>query len=749
MEALIVVIVIGGVAWWRVRRRLSSPRRPAAPRPTSARRSASPPPLVPHPTAAKPSESSRRATSPAGQSGQSATRWVPLGTPVAVGGLTLPGGIYVGRELGAVVATRRLTEPALVNPELPVDLSGPDLGGNQMGYWPSYSNIPPASRGAYLRWLEAGRPGGAYIGYVFLFFYGIERRVLSDATRSESARNEVPVLLSEVERLLLLYDHEGSFRHYATDFLAIARIAGTPKRVSDFTPPRKRVGWDIPLEVKLVLGAIAASNESLPGEWALAWALTSPEIPLRTPATRCPDEFAQLFLSRYMAANGAGLQLKPGSAKLRLEYRPASASFGGPITLDSGGLPDVTRLAAPIKKLAALVTAVTDELDAYSRYIGRSVDRDSVRAVALLPVELARDRASSSLRALLANVPTQGHVVIATADVAAILGGPATPKLGKRDVTALATLLAAHGVGLEPDVRLGTANFSHQRVVVLWRDEEALASPGDGFAAATVLLHLGVTVSASDGEVSTLEQQQLESRLASSFELPPAGQRRLRAHLRWLLAERPGLAGLRTRVGAIEEAQRNLIARYLVALAGSDGYISPNEVDSLHRVYGVLGLDAAFLHRDLHAMAASSPTPIIEADSDPGDFALPREVLLDDRRLAEVMSSTRQVTEVLNAVFLNEESDSKVSEPTSSEEPDESGLAALDETYAVLVRRLSAQPVWPRAEFEALAAELGLLAAGAIETVNDVAFTVSNAPLLEGYDPIELDGHVLKEILDV
>ena len=50
-----------------------------------------------------------------------------------------------------------------------------------MTYWPSYSEISSAARTAYVDWLASGRRPGAHIGYVFLFFYGIERRVLVDA----------------------------------------------------------------------------------------------------------------------------------------------------------------------------------------------------------------------------------------------------------------------------------------------------------------------------------------------------------------------------------------------------------------------------------------------------------------------------------------------------------------------------------------------------------------------------------------
>jgi uncharacterized tellurite resistance protein B-like protein len=706
-----------------------------------------PPPRPPTPEFTLPSVD--RPPSPRRRAARGTAAWIPLSETVMVGGLTIPGGVYVGDTLAAVSQWGG-TEPALIDPSLSVDLRRPDVGGQQMGYWPAYAEISPSSRGAYLRWLEAGRPGGAYVGYVFLFFYGIERRVIRDAANDSSARDEIPALLAEVERLRELYRDNGSFVSYSTDFLATARFTGVPKAVADLTAPRERAGWDIPLEVRLVAGAAASDGEPLPGEWALAWALHSPEIALRKPATRCHEEFADLFLARYSAQHGDGLIIKPNKTKLRLQYRPASASFGGAIDLDAGDLPDVTRLSGPTNKLSALVTSVTDDLDAYSRHVGRHDDRDSARAVALLPPELARERGAALVGRVLEAVPVDGDHVISAVSLTEILGPGSAVKLPKRDAAAVASLLAAYGIGLEPDIRVGATNFSHHKQAVLWREPDPAAPVGDGFAAATVLLHLGVTVGASDGEVSPVEQEHLEEGLERAFDLPQAGRRRLRAHLHWLLAEQPGIAGVKGRVGVLDAAQRELIARYLVAVAGADGHISPKEVDSLRRLYTLLDLDPESVHRDLHDLA-SGPVAVVSADPDAGDYAIPGEMLLDQNRLADVLSSTRQVSEVLTAVFVPDEP--ATDEPSESETPDSedardrSAVAGLDAAHATLVRRLAAQPSWARADFDVLAEELGLLGAGAIETVNDAAFTHSDGPLLEGEDPIELDGHVLKELL--
>ena len=68
---------------------------------------------------------------------------------------------------------------SLIDPTLSVSPRG-DPDGTTLGYWPSYATLDPRARRTYLEWLVAGRPGGAPIGYVFLYFYGLERRLIVD-----------------------------------------------------------------------------------------------------------------------------------------------------------------------------------------------------------------------------------------------------------------------------------------------------------------------------------------------------------------------------------------------------------------------------------------------------------------------------------------------------------------------------------------------------------------------------------------
>lgn len=106
--------------------------------------------------------------------------WVPAGRDVKVAGLAIRGGmLYLGRSMADAAGNG--VEPALIDPTLPVDGARPDWTGETMDYWPSYSDISPRGRAAYLAWLAGGRSNPrAYIGYVFVYFYGLERRLLTE-----------------------------------------------------------------------------------------------------------------------------------------------------------------------------------------------------------------------------------------------------------------------------------------------------------------------------------------------------------------------------------------------------------------------------------------------------------------------------------------------------------------------------------------------------------------------------------------
>lgn len=692
--------------------------------------------------------------------------WTAPGKNLEIAGRSIDGGmIYAGEGLRSLRGYS--ADPTLINPRLDVARSRPDATGASMGYWPSYSDIPPASRAAYLDWLASGRRvPGAYIGYVFLFFYGLERRVLFDAKHSGSAAEEIPEILQEVRELLRVYGDNGSFRGYATAFLDIAEVAGD---TTDGRPPRERVSWDVPLSVKRAIGSLVVAGRPIPAEWAFAWLCNHPTIQLRTPASRCPEEFAHLFQARYAETFGEGMTLKPNKTRVRVDYRPASASFasGERVQLD---LPDVTRLTGPSNRLAKLADAIQGELDAYSRWVGRNEDRNSPAALALLPAELVQDRLGAETRQIVDRVEevmaSNDMGLLESAELVALWPAKQTGKLSKQEATLLADLMERLGYGLEPDVRYGGANLSRAERVVVFRAPADNAENTDALTSAGALLHLGAALVAADDEVTEAEEQQLEAHLEQGLRLGEAGRVRLRARMRWLLACPPSVSSLRKSLAGLAEVERHRIGRVLLALAGADGHVSSAELKLLGKIYPMLGLDPDELFADVHEMAASGsaePVTVIPADDKNTDFRIrPFEaskaespgVDLDLARIAAIREETGEVGRVLSAIFAGGD-DGAPAETVYIPDDEESERAAavgatlpgLDTTYAALVRVLSERTSWPRVEFDTVVESHGLMPAGAIEIINEAAFAACDEPMLEGVDPIDVNTYAFEEMM--
>ena len=158
-----------------------------------------------------------------------------------------------------------------------------------MGYWPSYSSIVPQCRTVYLEWLAAGKNDpGAYIGYVFLYFYGLERRALADARSSPAARAEIPAIIRETERLLAIYSGDASFNFYASRFIDMARMSSSTDRLYKSLPVFGPPSYEFPPYLKIALGQLVVDGLPLPAGWALAWVEQDPLSRLRTPARQMP-----------------------------------------------------------------------------------------------------------------------------------------------------------------------------------------------------------------------------------------------------------------------------------------------------------------------------------------------------------------------------------------------------------------------------------------------------------------------------
>lgn len=562
-----------------------------------------------------------------------------------VAGFDIPGGmIYVGQQLPSSVGT---IEPALINPALPLgrsapDRSGPGRSGRDLDPAPSYHLISPASRAAYLAWLAGGRSAGVPVGFVSLFFSGLERRVLVDAADDPAVWHELPAIAAEVRRLRALHvPASSSFDSCARAFLDVLELLSGPRWRPGGSPPSgpppalHADRWPVPVALRVALAGFAVTGRPVPADWARSWAWYHPSLFPRTPQTRCPQEFERLFAVRYTRRFATGL-VPQATARppIRIGYSPASTGIDA-VVLDRPDLPDVLEEPVATRELGALVDSVTDALTPYSRWLARTPGGlGSLASTALLPAELL-DAGPGPLRSLLtwANTHLDGQfaAVIDASEFSAFWSTASPAGMSRDESASLALILARAGLGVEPDVRFGGPALTPGPAVLFRLDREAGDAPSPGYLAATTMLQLAAVVALATGQGSTpteqtgVRQESSRSRLdadqstangarsdpvdstnaiitglAAEVRLSVTERSRLAARLRWLFASGTAATRPDRRISALTATEREAAGYFLISVATAGPVIAPETVTALTRAYRLLGLSPDLVYRRLH-----------------------------------------------------------------------------------------------------------------------------------------------------
>lgn len=577
-------------------------------------------------------------------------RWVPPGESIEVWGTTIPGGlIYFGtahstdKPLGI--------DNCLIDPSKPVAANS-DYAQNEMDYWPSYAEISPASRRTYLNWLAGGRSDpDVPVGHVFLFFYGLERRVILDLASDLSARSDRQAIAEELCRLLAIYGKKSkSFTKYACQLLNWLALENPPPRLYE-RPVPILYGGDEPLFVYLQIALGQASQDAapVPPHLALAWAKHLKMLPM--PALRCQEQFDTLFTLYYTKAFDSGMVIPKTRTKLDYLYNPASSGFHGrsKFKLNVGEIPDITSLTGPVTLLKNIVKLVTQELDAYSRFLSKSPSlQHTLEGYLLLPYEMwpaAKKAPFNDLKTRL----QEGDLPIQMKRLLTALG---TNRLITRSTAkALVELLESMHIGMEPDVLSGANTPNSKDTVVLFNllKPETIPRITPLYHSALLTLQIASLAAMGNGKVSEKSMAYLRSQVLSWNHVSDSHPRLL-AHL-LLLSKRPvSLPSIKKKLDRLDITDKEPIASFMMKMAQVDTGSTPEQIRTLEKLYQSIGLASPKVIADLFTLAAQSNSAakaMLPASQQPG-------FTLDHDRIAALQQDTAKASHVLSGIFTEE-----------------------------------------------------------------------------------------------
>lgn len=682
--------------------------------------------------------------------------WIRPKSSIDIAGYLINDGmIYVGKNLKAPDGYG--TECALINQYLKVDKDNDDYRVRRLNYWPSYSEASPDARAAYLKWLSTGKNDpGADIGYVFLYFYGLERRLLYDTVHGSVPISETQTLVNEVERLLNIYGDNGSFNSYASSLLAYIQA----DHYSDTTQykhaaPNHTNHFGLPISLQICLGQMAKDDIPVPADWARVWYLSTPNPPVytRTAAHRCQQEFQALFAEEYTRIFGKGLIIKDNKTRLKVEHRPASKSLLNKNYVKTLDLPDVSRQTSAINKFAPIVQTCQDKLDSYSRYLGRNPEnKDTFDALLELPVSVWPGNSKKYLDSLQSMLLQKNELSLTFSTL--LDHFPDWQDKSKKRFSLFMELLDSYHIGMEPDIRItGTKPEMDTSVILFPMEESTINHISPAYGLAALSMHLAAMVSESDGEVSQTEIDVLKDQVERSSSLNLPEKRRLNIYLQWLLSQPLSTKGMKKKVQSLDQSERELIGDMLIQVSRADGNISASEIKLMEKIFKLLEIDLNVLYSKIHSSYAE-PVTVKAATGAGNGFAIPvppkepasheKTFSLDMNKVASLRKETEHVNSLLSAIFNQDETGQKdetidPEEGKTGEKPELWGMTPS--TYEI-VKILSNKSAWDRRELEELAYNKNLMLEGVLEQINEAAFECFDEPFIEGQDPFEINQEI-------
>lgn len=682
-------------------------------------------------------------------------RWVPAQEAIKIQGSTINGGMLYFGEAVSLTPDQYTTQYA-INPKLSVAREA-DVLGTSMPYWPSYSNISSQARRAFLDWLRDGRENPEYgIGHVFLFFYGLEHRQF---LRTDP--NEIDALSSEVRRLLTIYGSNHSFHRYATKFLACSDLLGGSSSVPDLTPPDGQEA-ELPLSLRIHLGSKLATSDHLDAQDALLWIMHLDDVNLRTPATRCFDDFVQLWIAHFEAEFPNGFKVGPAQSDLSVPYRAASGAFEVEIQGIHSSYPDIATMRRYLTPLKILLEQCTTELEPFSRFVGRNPTlKNSIDAMLLLPVALRTTRRESTTDILRQRIDQlmagRGTATASLGDLLKYVttNSENTNQSLSADTDRLGRVLDLLDIAIEPDRRYGSRTPQKDGVVVIFRaDGGGMVDPTrPPYRAMKAQVEVGALAATADGNASAEELQAILRRVQAHTDLNQVERLRLIAYAVSIFKSPPKPAAVLRRLAETTAADRAAIAATATAVVTAHDQVNAKEVQFLERLNKALQLPADRVYSDLHKAATNdAPVPIsaerrvpgipIKRVTEPQASNSGSGIEIDQKRLALVKQQTATVSELLKGIFIEEPA-----QPTTPSLKPE--IQGLDSEHTELLRYLASNGQTERRDFEDQAKRLKLLPDGAIERINDWSFDRFEEPLLEDGDQIVLAAHLRARLTEL
>ena len=573
------------------------------------------------------------------------------------------------------------------------------------------------------------------IEYALIYFYSIERQFLTNLDKENISDSEYYSLYIELIRLKNVYGENHLIHRYIDNLIEYLGII-IPHIVSIDDSDLGDLKYSLLFRYRLA--TTVKSEKAISPMLALAWLKCSSRYHFRIPAIRCKKEFDQLFIIKYTEKFGDGMKILPNKMKLDINYKSSDGSYWNFKKVKSD-LTDSSTLYTAIKKLIEIADLCTDELGTYSRYLAKyGASKDDLIGLSILS-NILLDRLYSNDRFVYIKEWIQENIdrnngLVLLKDFYSEINMPLTQTISKKEVEWIKNLVKKAGFGLVPDMKYHHSQMSIDGSIVFFQEQEDEdLEQSEIFNRINIILRLGAMVATADNHLDKNEISLLKRVIELNAELSPREKKLLNAYLLWLLNTPTDMSGLRIKLSKLKIEEKELISHILINIALADGVIHPLESKLLEKLYTLLGLDKSMVISDIHMLSSHTATSSKNKE----------KTILDEEILKKCEQETEDAQNILSKIFDDEES-SNTNEPYI-----DFNNCMLDNKYQELYDILITKDEWSQEEMKLLCKRYDFMVSGVVETINEWAYELVDAPAIEEDGHIYVDREIVEEISEL
>jgi hypothetical protein len=640
-------------------------------------------------------------------------------------------------------------ESSAIDERLPVAAKSAG-SAEKLPYYPNYKDLTAQQRRVYLDWMASGRPANHSaqfeLGYVFVFFYGIERRLILEDDSSA-------LLFDELIKLMVDYGttQSKSLITYASQLVHFAAY-----RTEVYSQLSQRLlAIDDRRTFKsgsqFILANLYNRGEPLRTEIAIMLAAADENSRKSKVTTRVKDEFRALFGRRFEETWPGGMKLEAAKLATVVQYRPASGTLLQLTCQGHSSEKFVQRvphlLPRHFKDLPKIWNSCIDDLSGYSRARARVKSLGSeLSAWNALPSELRNkslNPINEAFKTLAAAAPLEdSYRIVEVGEIAHLIGLAEALKLTPAQSRQIMSALRGIGWSLAPDLSILGSSLS-------WRQEVAVFEPcgevGAKLAVILRLLFLSVIVASDEGNFDGAKLKIFEE-LVEGESPNPADWQHIHGVL--IILRRDSKSALRSLASiakAIPEALKRPVIATLAEMAAVTGKIGVDQVRILHRIGRAFAIDEAFVEQLVAEAMLKTGAVVLKGETGQPGERIPRPVAptgfaLDTSKIEALTKETHEVISILSKLMT--ESDQIESESlrtdtasTAARKPAE-WLSDLDERYHPAFLDLITKGEISLRDFDTFAATYHFIPEDLFNTINSWSDEALGDFLLERGDNI-------------